>query len=263
MSLASKTLQSIANKSILITGGASGLGEATARYLTEQGAKVTIIDMNAEKGKEIAAEIKGQYVQANVADEADVMKAIAAAHSAHGPLFGAVNCAGIAPAAKILGKKGPHPLDTYAKAIQVNLIGTFNVSRLAAEAMAKNKENIPATEDCGVIINTASVAAYDGQIGQTAYASSKGGVVALTLPMARELAEHRIRVNTICPGIIRTPMLAGLPQPAQDSLGRSVPYPPRLGEPSEYAALVHFLMMHRYMNGESIRMDGSLRMAPK
>lgn len=258
-SIASQVLKSVAGKSFLVTGAASGLGEATARFLAEQGAKVTVLDMDAQKGAAVAEAIKGAFVQTNVADEASVKNAIQQAVQAHGGLHGAVNCAGIAPPSKILGKKGVHSLDLFAKVINVNLIGTFNVCRLAAEVMAANTDE----GDKGVIINTASIAAFDGQIGQAAYTASKGGVVAMTLPLARELAAHRIRVNTICPGIMGTPMLAGLPQAAQDSLGKSVPYPQRLGNPFEYAATVHFIATNGYLNGECIRLDGALRMAPQ
>lgn len=261
MSISSKVLKSVSNKSFIVTGGASGLGEATARYLAEQGARVTLLDMDEKKGTAVAEAIKGEFVMTNVADEASVKKAIQHAVAKHGGLFGAVNCAGIAPPSKILGKKGVHSLDLFAKVINVNLIGSFNVARLAAEQMATNQ--VEDGEDRGVIINTASIAAYDGQIGQAAYTASKGGVVAMTLPFARELAAHRIRVNTVCPGIMGTPMLAGLPQAAQDSLGKSVPYPQRLGNPYEYAALVHFIATNGYMNGECIRLDGALRMAPQ
>lgn len=261
MSISSRVLKSVAGRSFIVTGAASGLGEATARFLTEQGAKVTILDMDVERGQNVAKEINGQFVQTNVTDEASVQNAIKVAVEAHGGLHGAVSCAGVAPPSKVLGKKGVHKLDLFAKVININLVGSFNVARLAAEAMSRNEGE--ATEDRGVIINTASIAAYDGQIGQAAYAASKGGVVALTLPLARELAAHRIRVNTICPGIMGTPMLAGLPQAAQDSLSKSVPYPQRLGNPFEYAALVHFIATNQYLNGECIRMDGALRMAPQ
>lgn len=261
MSIASKTLRSVAGRSFLVTGAASGLGEATARYLAEQGAKVTLLDMDAEKGSAVASSINGTFVQTNVANEESVQAAIKAALAAYGGLHGAVNCAGIAPPSKVLGKKGVHKLDLFAKVINVNLVGTFNVCRLVAEAMSTNE--VAADEDRGVLINTASIAAFDGQIGQAAYTASKGGVVAMTLPLARELAAYRIRVNTICPGIMGTPMLAGLPQAAQDSLGKSVPYPQRLGNPYEYAALAHFILTNQYMNGECIRLDGALRMAPQ
>eukprot|EP00331_Platyophrya_macrostoma_P031180 CAMPEP_0176443954 /NCGR_PEP_ID=MMETSP0127-20121128/22756_1 /TAXON_ID=938130 /ORGANISM="Platyophrya macrostoma, Strain WH" /LENGTH=259 /DNA_ID=CAMNT_0017829333 /DNA_START=47 /DNA_END=826 /DNA_ORIENTATION=- len=259
MSIASKVLGSVSGKSFIITGAASGLGEATARFLAEQGAKVTLLDMDAVKGTAVAEAIKGEFVQTNVADEASVKKAIQHAVAVNGGLFGAVNCAGIAPPSKILGKKGVHSLDLFAKVININLVGTFNVCRLSAEVMSTNSNE----GDRGVIINTASIAAFDGQIGQAAYTASKGGVVAMTLPLARELAAHRIRVNTVCPGIMGTPMLAGLPPAAQDSLGKSVPYPQRLGNPYEYAATVHFIATNGYLNGECIRLDGALRMAPQ
>ena len=259
----SSVLKSVAGKSILVTGAASGLGEATARYLVEMGAKVTILDMDEAKGNAVAESLKGNAIfhKTDVSSEESVKAALAASKGFAGPLGGAISCAGIAPAVKVLGRKGVHPLETFQKTINVNLVGTFNVLRLAAEAMSTNE--VADNEDRGVIINTASVAAYDGQIGQTAYATSKGGVVAMTLPAARELASNKIRVLTIAPGIMHTPMLAGLPQPAQDSLNKSVPYPARMGNPSEYAALVHHIFQNQYMNGEVIRLDGSIRMAPK
>lgn len=251
-------LRPIAGRCVMITGGASGLGEATARFLAEQGAKVGIIDMDEEKGQLVAASINGTFVKADVTSEESVRAGIQAITSAQGNLFAAINCAGIAPPAKVLGKKGVHPLDQFAKVININLIGSFNVARLAAEQMSKNES--ADLEDRGVIINTASVAAFDGQIGQAAYAASKGGIVSMCLPMARELAAHRIRVNTVAPGIMMTPMLAGLPKAAQDSLSKSVPHPARLGNPAEYAALVHHMIINQYMNGEVVRLDGSLRM---
>ena len=253
-------LRPIAGRCVMITGGASGLGEATARFLAEQGAKVGIVDMDEEKGHQVASSINGTFVKADVTSEESVRAGILAITSAQGNLFAAINCAGIAPPAKVLGKKGVHPLDQFAKVININLVGSFNVARLAAEQMSKNES--ADLEDRGVIINTASVAAFDGQIGQAAYAASKGGVVALTLPMARELAAHGIRVCTVAPGIMGTPMLAGLPQAAQDSLGKSVPFPQRMGSPDEYASLVHHIFQNGYLNGEVIRLDGSLRMAP-
>ena len=254
----SSILKSVTDRSIIVTGAASGLGEATARFFAQQGAKVTILDMDEEKGTAVAKAINGQFVKTNVTDEASVQNAVEMSVKAHGGLFGAVSCAGIAPPAKVLGKKGVHKLDLFAKVININLVGSFNVARLAAEQMAKN-ENVEGM-DRGVIVNTASIAAYDGQIGQAAYAASKGGVVAMTLPLARELAAHKIRVCTVPPGIMGTPMLAGLPQAAQDSLGQSVPYPKRMGSPEEYGALVHHIFCNQYLNGEVIRFDGSLRM---
>jgi NAD(P)-dependent dehydrogenase (short-subunit alcohol dehydrogenase family) len=256
-------LRSISNKSYIITGAASGLGEATARYLAAQGANVTILDMcDAAKGNAVAGDIgaNAQFVQTDVTSEEAVQAAIAAAVGKFGGLHGAVSCAGVCPASKIIGKRGVHKLDTFSKAVNINLVGTFNVLRLAADAMKANELD---GGERGAIVNTASIAAYDGQIGQMAYTASKGGVVSMTLPAARELAAHNIRVNTVCPGIMGTPMLAGLPQAAQDSLAKSVPFPSRLGEPSEFAALVHHMLVNRYLNGESIRLDGALRMAPQ
>lgn len=245
----------------IVTGGASGLGNATARMLAANGAKVAIFDLNEEAGQAAAAEIGGIFHSVNVADEASVTAGLGAAETAHGVARILVNCAGIAPAVKTVGRDNmPHPLDTYRKTIEVNLIGTFNtISRFAARLAAAN----PVGEERGVIVNTASVAAYDGQIGQAAYASSKGGVVGLTLPVARDLAQHLIRVMTIAPGIFWTPMLAGLPQAAQDSLGKQVPHPSRLGKPEEYAQLVESIIRNPMLNGEVIRLDGAIRMAPK
>eukprot|EP00758_Cryptobia_borreli_P007453 Tbor_TRINITY_DN5302_c0_g1::TRINITY_DN5302_c0_g1_i1::g.4115::m.4115 len=251
-------LKSVSGKVFLVTGGGSGLGAATARLLASEGAKLAIFDIDEKLGGAVAEEVKGIFCKTNVAEEESVKNAIAATVGAYGSLFGAVNCAGIAPASKVLGRKGVHSLDTFSKVINVNLIGTFNVLRLAAEQMAKNE--VVGLEDRGVIINTASVAAYEGQVGQAAYAASKGGVVGLGLPCARELAAHHIRVNTIAPGIINTPMMASFPQATQDALAKSVPFPPRLGHPDEYAALVHHLIINQYMNGEVIRFDGAIRM---
>lgn len=261
MSLASKALRTVVGRSVLVTGGASGLGEATARYFLEQGAKVTIVDMDAVKGAAVAKATGMNFMQCDVTNEDNVKAAIESALKVNGGLHGAVNCAGIAPPCKVLGKKGVHRLDAFSRVIQINLIGTFNVVRLAAEAMQHN--TIVDDGDRGCIVNTASVAAFDGQIGQAAYAASKGGVVGMTLPLARELAAHAIRVNTIAPGIMGTPMLFGLPQAAQDSLGKTVPFPQRLGNPYEYAALAHHMFVNQYMNGEVVRLDGALRMAPQ
>lgn len=245
----------------IVTGGASGLGNATAKMLAANGAKVAIFDLNEEAGPAAAAEIGGIFRSVNVADEASVMAGLDAAEAAHGVARILVNCAGIAPAVKTVGRDNmPHPLDTYRKTIEVNLIGTFNViSKFAARLAAAD----PVGEERGVVVNTASVAAYDGQIGQAAYASSKGGVVGLTLPVARDLSQHLIRVMTIAPGIFWTPMLAGLPQAAQDSLGKQVPHPSRLGKPEEYAQLVESIIRNPMLNGEVIRVDGAIRMAPK
>jgi NAD(P)-dependent dehydrogenase (short-subunit alcohol dehydrogenase family) len=247
----------------LITGGGSGLGAATARLLIEGGARVVLADVNATAGEQISAELGdgARFVATDVADEASVQNAIAIAVSTFGGLHGVVNCAGVAPAERVVGRNGPHPLAVFAKTITVNLIGTFNVIRLAAAQMQANDPG-PSGER-GVIVNTASVAAFDGQIGQAAYSASKGGVVGLTLPIARELARYGIRVMTIAPGIFETPMLAGLPAAARESLGQQVPFPARLGQPSEFAALVKHIVENQMLNGEVIRLDGAIRMAPK
>lgn len=256
-----KFIQSIAGRPIIVTGAASGLGAATARFLAQQGAKVTLLDRNAEEGEKMAKAINGAFVSTDVCSEADVQRAIAAAQDFAGqPLFGAVNCAGICPAAKVVGKKGCHSLEVFNKTLQVNLLGTFNVCRLAAEAMQKNTAALAPETDRGVIVNTASVAAYEGQVGQAAYAASKGGIVSLTLPLAREFAAHQIRINTICPGIMQTPLL---PPAVGDALGATVPYPSRLGSPDEFAYAVYYLFSNRYMNGECMRLDGATRMAAK
>ena len=257
-------MRSVAGRSIIITGAASGLGEATAKFLAARGARVTLLDLDEAKGAKAVDTIGAnvaQFVKTDVTNEDSVKAAIAAAVGKFGPLNAAVSCAGIAPPAKILGKKGVHDLALFQKVVTVNLIGTFNILRLAAAEMAKNDPALTFGER-GVIINTASIAAYDGQIGQCAYASSKAGVVGLTLPAARELAASFIRVNTIAPGIMGTPMLMGLPQAAQDSLNKSVPFPARMGMPEEYAGLVEHILNNGYMNGETIRLDGALRMGP-
>jgi len=250
----------IAGKAFIVTGGASGLGEGTARMLAREGGKVVIADLQVDKGQALAAELGGSFVRCDVSQEADGRAAVAAA-LALGPLMGLVNCAGIAPAAKTVGKDGPHPLAQFSRVIQINLIGTFNMIRLAADAMCANSPE--STGERGVIVNTASVAAYDGQIGQAAYAASKGGVVGMTLPIARDLSRNGIRVMTIAPGIFGTPMLFGLPQPVQDSLAATVPFPSRLGRPEDYAKLVHQIITNDMLNGEVIRLDGAIRMAPK
>jgi len=244
----------------LITGGASGLGAASARLIATGGGKVVIADLNEDVGNALATELGGAFVKCNVASEEDGERAVAAA-TALGTLRGLVNCAGIAPAAKTVGKDGPHPLDAFSKTISVNLIGTFNMIRLAAAAIAQT----PPSEggERGVIVNTASVAAYDGQIGQAAYAASKGGVVAMTLPIARDLSRSGIRVMTIAPGLFETPMLLGMPKEVQDALGAMVPFPPRLGKPEEYAMLVKQIVENPMLNGEVIRLDGAIRMQPK
>ncbi|MBI5257063.1 MAG: 3-hydroxyacyl-CoA dehydrogenase [Burkholderiales bacterium] len=250
----------IAGKVFIVTGGASGLGEGTARMLAREGAKVVIADLQADKGQSLADELGGCFVRCDVSQESDAQAAVAAA-LALGKLCGLVNCAGIAPAVKTVGKDGAHPLGTFSKVVGVNLIGTFNMIRLAAEAMCKNSPE--PTGERGVIINTASVAAYDGQIGQAAYAASKGGVVGMTLPIARDLARNGVRVMTIAPGIFGTPMLFSMPQDVQDALAASVPFPSRLGRPEDYAKLVHQIVTNDMLNGEVIRLDGAIRMAPK
>ncbi|WP_171126593.1 MULTISPECIES: 3-hydroxyacyl-CoA dehydrogenase [unclassified Ruegeria] len=242
----------------IVTGGASGLGEATARYFAENGAQVTILDRDAERGNEVAAEIGGHFVETDVTDEASVAAAIDYAVDKMGRITAAVNCAGIAVGIKTVGKEGPHPLDPFQRTIDINLVGTFNVSRLAAEQMAKNAPESDGAR--GVIINTASIAAFDGQKGQTAYAASKGGIVGMTLPMARDLASSGIRVMAIAPGIFMTPMLAGLPEEVQQQLAADVPNPARLGDPREFGRLAGFIVEMGYLNGEVIRIDGALRM---
>jgi NAD(P)-dependent dehydrogenase (short-subunit alcohol dehydrogenase family) len=250
----------LANKGVLVSGGASGLGAACARLLSQCGAKVVIADMNSETGNALAKELgdSALFVQTNVVDEESVQGAVKAAVNSFGGLHVTINCAGIGVAERVVGKNGPASLASFTKVIQVNLIGTFNVIRLAAAVMAENSPNEGGER--GVIINTASVAAFDGQIGQAAYSASKGGVVGMTLPIARELARYGIRVMTIAPGIFDTPMLAGLPEPARLSLGQQVPFPPRLGRPDEYAALARHIIENEMLNGEVIRLDGALRM---
>ncbi len=250
----------IANKVFIVTGGASGLGEGTARMLASHGGKVVIADLQAERGAEVAAEIGGAFVRCDVSQEPDGQAVIAQATSM-GKLMGLVNCAGIAPAIKTVGKEGAHPLHTFTKVVTVNLIGSFNMIRLAAEAMSKNEPE--STGERGVMISTASVAAYDGQIGQAAYSASKGGVVGMTLPIARDLARNGIRNMTIAPGIFGTPMLFTMPQDVQDALAKSVPFPSRLGTPADYAKLVHQIVTNEMLNGEVIRLDGAIRLAPK
>jgi NAD(P)-dependent dehydrogenase (short-subunit alcohol dehydrogenase family) len=250
----------IAGKVFIVTGGASGLGEGTARMLAANGAKVVIADLQQDKGETLAAEIGGAFVKCDVSQEADGQAAVAKAVSL-GKLMGLVNCAGIAPAAKTVGKEGAHALHLFAKVVTVNLIGSFNMIRLAAEAMAKNAPE--PTGERGVLISTASVAAFDGQIGQAAYSASKGGVVGMTLPIARDLARNGIRNMTIAPGIFGTPMLFSMPQEVQDALAASVPFPSRLGTPADYAKLVHQIVTNDMLNGEVIRLDGAIRLAPK
>jgi NAD(P)-dependent dehydrogenase (short-subunit alcohol dehydrogenase family) len=244
----------------IVTGGGSGLGRATAEALAGKGARVAIFDLNPAAAEEAAKAIGGLAVAGDVADEASAAGGIAKAAGAHGPARVLVNCAGIGVAKRVAGRDGPHPLADFDTVVRVNLIGTFNMIRLASAAMSKLE---PVEGERGAIVSTASVAAYDGQIGQAAYSASKGGVVAMTLPIARELAQFGVRVNTIAPGIFMTPMLYGLPQAAQDSLAASVPFPPRLGLPAEYAALAVHIVENGYLNGETIRIDGALRMAPK
>ncbi len=245
----------------IVTGGASGLGNATAKMLASHGAKVAIFDLNEEVGAVAAAEIGGAFFKVNVADDASVAEALEAAEAVHGVARVLINCAGIAPAIRIVAKDGTvHSLDAFRKTVEVNLVGTFNmISKFAGRLIAAKIEG----EEAGVIVNTASVAAYDGQIGQAAYASSKGGVVGLTITAARDLAQHRIRVMTLAPGIFLTPMLMGLPQAAQDSLGTQVPHPSRLGKPTEYAQMVESIIANPMLNGEVIRLDGAIRMAPR
>jgi NAD(P)-dependent dehydrogenase (short-subunit alcohol dehydrogenase family) len=250
----------IAGKVFIVTGGASGLGEGTARMLARNGGKVVIADLQADKGEAIARELGGVFVKCDVSQEADGQAAVAAALKL-GKLVGLVNCAGIAPAAKTVGKDGAHALALFAKVVTVNLVGSFNMIRLAAEAMAKNDPE--PTGERGVLISTASVAAYDGQIGQAAYSASKGGVVGMTLPIARDLARNGIRNMTIAPGIFGTPMLFAMPKEVQDALAAGVPFPSRLGTPEDYAKLVHQIIVNDMLNGEVIRLDGAIRLAPK
>ncbi|HEV2200660.1 MAG TPA: SDR family NAD(P)-dependent oxidoreductase [Bryobacteraceae bacterium] len=247
-------------QSAIVTGGASGLGAETARVLARAGAKVAVVDMNLENAVTVTREIGGLAIQCDVSDAASAEAAVAAAREKHGPARILVNCAGIAPAKRIVGREGAMPLHDFSKVIQVNLVGTFNMMRLAAAEMSKLD---PIGEERGVIISTASVAAYEGQIGQAAYSASKGGVAALTLPAARELAQFGVRVLAIAPGIFLTPMLAAMPEDVQKSLGASVPFPKRLGQPAEFAALVRHMIENPYLNGEVVRLDGALRMPPK
>ncbi|GCE48776.1 NAD(P)-dependent dehydrogenase (short-subunit alcohol dehydrogenase family) [Thermosporothrix hazakensis] len=250
-------------KSILVTGGASGLGAACVRLLTEAGAKAAILDLNEEAGTALARELGASalFIKTDVTSENDIQSAITTSIHTFGAIHVLINCAGIGTAEKVLGKRGIHSLDSFIKTININLIGTFNAIRLAAAAMAENQPNEEGER--GVIINTASVAAFDGQIGQAAYSASKGGIVGMTLPIARELASLGIRVMTIAPGIFDTPLMAGLPEAARISLGQQVPFPSRLGRPSEYAALARHIIENVMLNGEVIRLDGAIRMAPK
>ncbi len=250
----------IQNNVFIITGGASGLGEATARMITANGGKVVIADVQVEVGQKLATELNATFVKCDVTQEADGQAVVAAATAA-GTLRGLINCAGVAPAVKTVGKDGAHPLELFQRVVNINLVGTFNMARLAAEAMSKTEAT--SQDERGIIINTASVAAYDGQIGQAAYASSKAAVVGLTLPMARDLSRNGIRVMTIAPGIFETPMLLGMPQEVQDALGKMVPFPSRLGKPAEYAQLAQAIIENVMLNGETIRLDGAIRMQPK
>ncbi|WP_298450158.1 SDR family NAD(P)-dependent oxidoreductase [uncultured Marinobacter sp.] len=249
------------NVPAIVTGGASGLGEGAARALAAAGCKVAIFDLQKEQGEKVAADIGGIFVHCDVSSAESAEAAIANAREAHGLCGIAVNCAGVGWAGKILGRDGVMPLENFSKVIQINLIGTFNILRLAAADMAQREPN--ADGERGVIINTASVAAYEGQIGQSAYSASKGGVVALTIQSARELAREGIRVNTIAPGLFMTPMMAGMPQEVQDSLAATLPFPQRLGKPEEFGMMVDQMVRNPILNGETIRLDSALRMAPR
>ena len=250
----------IQGKVFIVTGGASGLGEGTARMLAGRGATVVVADMQAEKGDAVAVSINGAFVRCDVSNEADGQAVIAKAVSL-GKLVGLVNCAGVAPAEKTVGKTGPHSLAVYTRTLMVNLVGTFNMIRLAADAMSRNEPE--STGERGVLISTASVAAYDGQIGQAAYSASKGGIVGMTLPIARDLARSGIRNMTIAPGIFDTPMLFGMPKEVQDALAAGVPFPSRLGTPEDYAKLALHIIENDMLNGEVIRLDGAIRLAPR
>jgi NAD(P)-dependent dehydrogenase (short-subunit alcohol dehydrogenase family) len=254
----------IKGKVFIVTGGASGLGEGTVRMLAREGGKVVIADVQADKGEPLAKELGGAsvatFVKCDVTQEADAQAAVKQA-VAMGKLMGLVNCAGIAIGVKTVGKDGPHPLAQFARVININLVGSFNMIRLAAEAMCKNEPE--PTGERGVLINTASVAAYDGQIGQAAYAASKGGIAGMTLPIARDLARNGIRCMTIAPGIFGTPMMFGMPKDAQDALAAAVPFPSRLGTPEDYAKLARHIVENDMLNGEVIRLDGAIRLAPK
>ena len=253
----------IENGVFVITGGGSGLGAASARMLVEAGGRVVLADVNAQAGEALAAELGAAacFVQTDVTDADSAKAAIDAAVQRFGGLNGLVSCAGVAPAEKVVGREGPHRLESFARTVSINLIGTFNMLRLAADVMSKAEPD--AGGERGVIVNTASVAAFEGQVGQAAYAASKAGVVGMTLPIARELARSGIRVNAIAPGLFLTPMMEALPQDVQDSLGKATPFPPRLGRPAEFAALVRSIVENVMLNGEVIRMDGAIRMAAK
>jgi NAD(P)-dependent dehydrogenase (short-subunit alcohol dehydrogenase family) len=247
----------------LVTGGASGLGEATVRMFVEKGGKVVLADFNKERGAKLANELSASthFVATDVSHEEQVKAAVQSAYDRFGGLHGLINCAGIGTAQRVVGKNGPHSLADFETVLRVNLVGTFNGIRLAGEAMSKSPPQ--ANGERGVIVNTASVAAFDGQIGQAAYSASKGGIVGMTLPIAREFAQFGIRVCTIAPGLFDTPLFAGLPDPARASLSATIPFPSRLGYPSEYALLVRQIVENPMLNGETIRLDGALRMAPK
>ncbi|MCX7143158.1 MAG: 3-hydroxyacyl-CoA dehydrogenase [Proteobacteria bacterium] len=252
----------IKNSTFIVTGGASGLGEATVRAIVAAGGKVVIADVNADAGNAIAKELgQVRFIKTDVTSEADGKAAVALALKEFGGLQGLINCAGVAIGEKTVGKDGPHALASFTRVIGINLIGTFNMIRLAADAMSKAQPN--AGGERGVIVNTASVAAYDGQIGQAAYSASKGGIVGMTLPIARDLSRSGIRVVTIAPGIFETPMLLGMPKDVQDALGKLVPFPSRLGRPAEYAALARHIIENEMLNGETIRLDGAIRLTPK
>ncbi|TDV97166.1 NAD(P)-dependent dehydrogenase (short-subunit alcohol dehydrogenase family) [Halomonas alkaliantarctica] len=251
------------DNTFLITGGASGLGEATVRALHTVGARVVIADLNSERGESLAATLGDNAVfqRTDVTSEADAQAVVDKALNTFGSLQGLINCAGIGDPAKVVGREGPQPLEVFSRVVQINLLGTFNMLRLAAAAIAKSEPQ--ADGERGVIINTASVAAYDGQIGQAGYAASKGGVVSMTLPIARELARHGIRVMTIAPGLFMTPLMKTLPEEVQQSLAASIPFPNRLGEPDEFARLACHIVGNTMLNGETIRLDGAIRMAPR
>lgn len=251
------------NATFIVSGGASGLGEATVRAFHQAGANLVIADVGIDKGQSLAAELgeRAAFIKTDIASEADARAAVELARSRFGGLQGLINCAGVAPAAKVLGKDGPHPLDVFARVVNINLVGAFNMMRIAAAAMAEGEPN--ADGERGVIINTASIAAFEGQIGQAAYAASKAGVVALALPVARELARYGIRVNTIAPGLFLTPMMAALPEDVQDSLGKATPFPPRFGRPAEFAAMARHIVENVIVNGEVVRLDGAVRLNAK
>jgi NAD(P)-dependent dehydrogenase (short-subunit alcohol dehydrogenase family) len=253
----------IKGSTFIVTGGASGLGAATTRMLVGDGGRVLIADLNEAQGTAMAKELGGSaaFARTDVSDEASAKACIAAAQSQFGTLSGLVNCAGIAIGERVVGREAPHALASFARAVTINLVGTFNMTRLVAEAMTHNAPN--AAGERGVIVFTASIAAFDGQIGQAAYSASKAGVSGMTLPIARELARFGIRVMTIAPGLFETPMMAGMPPEVQESLGKNVPFPPRLGRPAEYASMVREIVVNEMLNGETIRLDGAVRLAPK